>query len=88
MVSISHERSEEVERRLRRVIKQSRLAVYDALHAFEKFALAEFAERATTPCGASSHHAVRTRPSCSRCGAFTSPPGPTTRASWDGWPRI
>ena len=46
MVNISHERPEEMERRLRRVIKQSHLTVYEAPHAFEEFALPQFSDRA------------------------------------------
>ena len=46
MVNISHETRDAAETRLERVIRDSRLTVYDGPHAFEEFGLSEFAERA------------------------------------------
>ncbi|MFD0859445.1 DUF6196 family protein [Roseovarius aquimarinus] len=46
MVNISQETPEAVEARLKRVIRQSRLRVYEGPFAFEEFARAAFAERA------------------------------------------
>lgn len=46
LVNISHERAEEIEQRLRRVIRDSRLTVYDEPYAFEEFPIKEFSTRA------------------------------------------
>jgi Family of unknown function (DUF6196) len=45
MVDISHETPEQTNARLERVIRQSRLAVYDAPYAFEEFPLDQLRER-------------------------------------------
>ena len=46
MVNISHETAQETEARLRRVIQQCRLTVYQEAYTFEEFPLAEFGARA------------------------------------------
>jgi Family of unknown function (DUF6196) len=46
MVNISQETAHETESRLRRVIQQCRLAVFEGAYAFEEFPLADFAKRA------------------------------------------
>jgi hypothetical protein len=46
MVDISHETPEQTNARLERVIRQSRLTLYDGPHAFEEFPLSEFAAKA------------------------------------------
>lgn len=38
MVHVSHETDDQIEARLRRVLKSARLKVYDGLYAFEEFA--------------------------------------------------
>jgi hypothetical protein len=43
-VNISHERPQEIETRLRRVIQDTRLIVYDEAYAFDEFPLAAFKE--------------------------------------------
>jgi Family of unknown function (DUF6196) len=46
MVNISQEKPHEIESRLRRVIQETRLTVYDDPFAFEEFSLTAFKERA------------------------------------------
>jgi hypothetical protein len=46
LVNISHEGPQEIERRLRRVIQETRLTVYDEAYAFEEFPIAAFKEHA------------------------------------------
>lgn len=46
MVNISHETREETETRLKRVIQDSRLVVYNDSYAFEEFPLADFPAKA------------------------------------------
>jgi hypothetical protein len=46
LVNISHEGPREIEKRLRRVIQETRLTVYDEAYAFDEFPIAAFKERA------------------------------------------
>jgi hypothetical protein len=46
LVNISHEGPQEIEARLRGVIQETRLAVYNDPYAFEEFPIAAFKERA------------------------------------------
>jgi len=46
LVNISHETREETETRLKRVIQDSRLVVYNDSYAFEEFPLADFPAKA------------------------------------------
>jgi Family of unknown function (DUF6196) len=46
VVNISHEKSHEIENRLRRVIQETSLTVYDDPYAFEEFPLEAFKEHA------------------------------------------
>ncbi len=46
MVQISHETSQETEKRLRRVIAKAEFRVYEGTYRFEEFLLADFASKA------------------------------------------
>jgi Family of unknown function (DUF6196) len=46
VVNVSHEKPHEVETRIRRVVQETRLTVYDEPYAFDEFPLGLFKERA------------------------------------------